>query len=204
LILSDVMMPIMDGFEFLDKVKAHDKWRGLPFIMLTARAEIQTRLNALRIGVDDYLLKPFDEEELLVRVKNLLGNYKERVATTQVIPEDTLEQPKEITISKTDQEWLTTLEQLIFKEMNNSTFSVDFLADVLSINRKTLYNKIKELAGLTPTKYIRAIRLQKAKNLLEEGMAINVVALQVGFQNTEYFSALFKENFGKAPSSYGN
>jgi len=204
LILSDVMMPIMDGFEFLKKVKAHDKWRGLPFIMLTARAEIPTRLNALRIGVDDYLLKPFDEEELLVRVKNLLGNYKERVATTQVIPEDTLEQPKEITISKTDQEWLTTLEQLIFKEMNNSTFSVDFLADVLSINRKTLYNKIKELAGLTPTKYIRAIRLQKAKNLLEKGMAINVVALQVGFQNTEYFSALFKENFGKAPSSYEN
>jgi signal transduction histidine kinase/DNA-binding response OmpR family regulator/ligand-binding sensor domain-containing protein len=204
LILSDVMMPIMDGFEFLKKVKAHDKWRGLPFIILTARAEIPTRLNALRIGVDDYLLKPFDEEELLVRVKNLLGNYKERVATTQVIPEDTLEQPKEITISKTDQEWLTTLEQLIFKEMNNSTFSVDFLADVLSINRKTLYNKIKELAGLTPTKYIRAIRLQKAKNLLEKGMAINVVALQVGFQNTEYFSALFKENFGKAPSSYEN
>jgi YesN/AraC family two-component response regulator len=204
LILSDVMMPVMDGFEFLEKVKANDKWRGLPFIMLTARAEMQTRLNALRIGVDDYLLKPFDEEELLVRIKNLVANYKERIVTARIISEDTIEQPKEIMVLKADQEWLATLEQLIFAEMDNSIFSVDFLAEALSINRKTLYNKIKELTGLTPTKYIRAIRLQKAKNLLEKGIAVNVVAQQVGFQNTEYFSTLFKENFGKLPSFYGD
>jgi DNA-binding response OmpR family regulator len=204
LILSDVMMPVMDGFEFLEKVKANDKWRGLPFIMLTARAEMQTRLNALRIGVDDYLLKPFDEEELLVRVKNLIANYKERIATTRILSEDTVEQPKEIMVLKADQEWLAALEQLIFAEIDNSIFSVDFLAEALSINRKTLYNKIKELTGLTPTKYIRAIQLQKAKNLLEKGIAVNVVALQVGFQNTEYFSTLFKENFGKPPSFYRN
>jgi signal transduction histidine kinase/DNA-binding response OmpR family regulator len=153
LILSDVMMPVMDGFEFLEKVKANDKWRGLPFIMLTARAEMQTRLNALRIGVDDYLLKPFDEEELLVRVKNLIANYKERIATTRILSEDTVEQPKEIMVLKADQEWLAALEQLIFAEIDNSIFSVDFLAEALSINRKTLYNKIKELTGLTPTKY---------------------------------------------------
>ena len=202
LILSDVMMPIMDGFEFLERVKANEQWQGLPFIMLTARAEMETRLNALRIGVDDYLLKPFDEEELLVKVQNLLVNQRERIAAARTISEDTTETSKEVIVLKTNQEWLVALEQLIFEEMNNPIFSVDFLAEILSMTRKTLHNKIKHLSGLTPIRYIRAIRLQRAKSLLEKGVTVSAVAQQVGFQSPEYFSTLFKESFGKSPSYY--
>jgi YesN/AraC family two-component response regulator len=194
------MMPIMDGFEFLEKVKAHDKWRGLPFIMLTARAETYTRLNALRIGVDDYLLKPFDEEELFVRVKNLLGNYRERKI---FIEEEALDESIasiEPIVSAADQQWLEQTEKLILKEMNNPIFSNDYLAELLSINRNVLYEKIKSLTGLTPTKYIRVICLQKAKNLLAQGKTIKEISYEVGFQKPEYFSKMFKKQFGKLPS----
>ncbi|MBL4710542.1 MAG: response regulator [Flavobacteriales bacterium] len=200
LILSDVMMPIMDGFEFLEKVKSHDKWRGLPFIMLTARAELQTRLNALRIGVDDYLLKPFDEEELLVRVKNLVANYTERKI---FIEEEALDESIasiESIVSAADQQWLEQTEKIVLKEMGNAIFSNDYLADLLSISRDFLYKKIKSLTGLTPTKYTRVIRLQKAKILLQQGKSVKEVSYEVGFQKPEYFSKLFKKEFGKLPS----
>jgi YesN/AraC family two-component response regulator len=202
LILSDLMMPIMDGFEFLEKVKANDKWRGLPFIMLTARAELQTRLSALRIGVDDYLLKPFDEEELLVRVKNLIGNQTERKI---FVEEEALHENSdsiETNISAVDQQWLEQTEKLILKEMGNSIFSNDHLADLLSISRDVLYKKIKSLTGLTPTSYTRLIRLQKAKSLLHQGKSVKEVSHEVGFQKPEYFSKLFKKEFGKLPSEY--
>jgi DNA-binding response OmpR family regulator len=182
MILSDIMMPVMDGFEFLEKVKANDKWRGLPFIMLTARAEMQTRLNALRIGIDDYLLKPFDEEELLVRVKNLIANYKERKIFVEEEALDESTASVEPIISAADQQWLIQTESLILKEVNNPIFSNDYLADLLLINRNTLYEKLKSLTGLTPTRYIRVIRLQKAKILLEQGKTIKEVSYEVGFQ----------------------
>jgi signal transduction histidine kinase/CheY-like chemotaxis protein len=202
LIISDVMMPIMDGFEFLEKVKADEQWSSLPFIMLTARAEIQTKLKALRIGVDDYLLKPFDEEELLVRIANLLANYDERQAFAQT---ETLDETAVIltpSISDDDQKWLITIENIILEKMNDSIFSIDYLSDVVYMNRKTFYKKLKQLTGLTPIKYIRLIRLQKAKSLLEQGKSVKEAALQVGFQKAGYFSTLFKKEFGKSPSEY--
>ena len=200
LILSDVMMPIMDGFDFLEKVKANDRTRGLPFIMLTARAESQTRLNALRIGVDDYLIKPFNEEELLVRVKNLIANYKERKIFIAEESHDENSALLEPIISAPDQQWLEQAEKLILKEMGNGVFSNDYLADLLSISRDTLYKNIKIFTGLTPTKYARLIRLQKAKTLLAQGKSVKEVSYEVGFQKPEYFSKLFKKEFGKLPS----
>ncbi|MCR9290829.1 MAG: response regulator, partial [Bacteroidetes bacterium] len=200
LILSDVMMPIMDGFELLEKVKAHPQWRGLPFIMLTARAEMPTKLKALRVGVDDYLLKPFQEEELLVRIANLLANYDERKAYAQTETTDETKTPSQLTISEDDQKWLEKVEQIILEKMNDSLFSIDYLAELHALNRKTFYKKIKQLTGLTPTKYIRAIRLQKAKLLLEQGKSVKEAAYEVGFQKADYFSSLFKAEFGKSPS----
>ena len=202
LIISDVMMPIMDGFEFLEKVKANPKWSSLPFIMLTARAEIQTKLKALRIGVDDYLLKPFEEEELLVRIANLLANYEERQAFAQTETVDETAPLPMPTISVADQEWLATVESLVLKEMNDSLFSIDYISELLQTSRRTFYKKIKQSTGLTPTKYIRTIRLQKAKSLLEQGKTVKETADEVGFQKVDYFSTLFKKEFGKSPSQY--
>jgi signal transduction histidine kinase/DNA-binding response OmpR family regulator/ligand-binding sensor domain-containing protein len=202
LILSDVMMPIMDGFELLEKVKAHEQWGGLPFIMLTARAEMPTKLKALRIGVDDYLLKPFDEEELLTRIGNLIANYEERQAFLQTEPIVETTTSEESQLSATNQEWLEKVEKIILKEMNNSMFSNEYLAKLLFVSSNSLYRKIKSLTGLTPNKYIRLIRLQQAKLLLQQGKPVHITANEVGFQKVEYFSILFKKEFGKLPSEF--
>ena len=202
LILSDIMMPEMDGYQLLEHLKSTDYFRNIPVIMLTARADIQDKLKALRIGVDDYLLKPFDEEELLTRIENLLANYEERKAFVQTENTEETNISNEPTISEEDQKWLENVENLILKEMNNSIFSVDYIAELLFISPRTLYRKIKSLTGLTPSKYIRTIRLQQAKILLEKGKSVKKTAYEVGFQKVDYFSKLFKKEFGKSPSEY--
>jgi DNA-binding response OmpR family regulator/anti-sigma regulatory factor (Ser/Thr protein kinase) len=200
LILSDIIMPVMDGYELLTILKSKADYRNIPVIMLTARADIQDKLKALRIGVDDYILKPFDEEELFVRIENLLANYEER--KTFLLSIDTTNPEVSLLISEDDQKWLEEVETIILKEMNNSIFSNDYLAGILSLHRRVLYHKIKALTGLTPTRYIRIIRLQRAKLLLDQGNSVKEVAYQVGFQTPEYFSTLFKKEFGKSPSQY--
>ncbi|MFT5913210.1 MAG: DNA-binding response OmpR family regulator/anti-sigma regulatory factor (Ser/Thr protein kinase) [Paraglaciecola sp.] len=203
LILSDIMMPVMDGYELLTILKSKADYRNIPVIMLTARADIQDKLKALRIGVDDYLLKPFDEEELLTRIKNLLVNYEERqaLAKTENIEETTTEVDADVA-AQIDAEWLEKMEEIVIAKMQDSQFSTEYLAELMFVNRKTLYLKIKILTGLTPNKYIRSIRLQKAKILLEEGKSVKETAYQVGFQKVQYFSKLFKSEYGKSPSNY--
>jgi YesN/AraC family two-component response regulator len=198
------MMPVMDGFEFLEKVKAHPQWRQIPFIMLTARAEIQTKLKALRIGVDDYLLKPFEEEELLVRIENLLNNYELREEYRQSDISNKNANDTPANISDRDAAWLRKLEDTVKKEMNNSLFGNDYLAEQLNINRNTLYHKIKSLTGLTPNQYVRTIRLRVAKELLESGQikTLTEITTKVGFQKNDYFSKIFKKEFGKSPMTY--
>jgi CheY-like chemotaxis protein len=203
LILSDVMMPIMDGFEFLKTVKAEAAYRNIPFIMLTARVELKDKLKALRIGVDDYLMKPFDEVELLTRIENLLANYEERKNFVIESPNTNETAVEEHTITPKEQLWLEELEQLVLKEIDNSIFSIDYLIDQLNINRNTFYNKTKALTGLSPNQYIRTIRLQMAKELLTTtDLSIKEIATKVGFKKTDYFSRLFKKEYGKSPSAY--
>lgn len=200
LILSDVMMPIMDGFEFLEKVKANEQWSQIPVIMLTARAEMKNKLKALRIGVDDYMVKPFSEEELMVRIENLLGNYEERKAYLEAQPISN----EATKIIENGNDWLLKLEGIIIADIGNPIFSVDYVAERLSINRNKLYQKVKSLTGLTPNQYFRTVRLQKAKELLETGSCKSVkeTAIQVGFYKIDYFSSLYKKQFGKSPSEY--
>jgi signal transduction histidine kinase/DNA-binding response OmpR family regulator len=205
LILSDVMMPIMDGFEFLEIVKSKAEYRNIPFIMLTARVELKDRLKALRIGVDDYLIKPFNEAELLTRIKNLLKNYENRldfhsenqpIEAAEIVENDFL-------ISEADRLWLQKLETIILKEVNNSIFNIDYLVELLEINRNAFYSKVKALTGLSPNKYIQAIRLQMAKDLLENtDFSIKEITQKVGFKTPDYFTRLFKKEYGKLPSEY--
>lgn len=203
-VISDVMMPIMDGFELLETVKSNAAWRNIPFIMLTARAELKDKLKALRIGVDDYLIKPFDETELLVRIENLLNNYEERQAFHQQTQENSETETEDLPIiTEAEKEWLERLETIIQKEMNDSIFTVDYLAEAMNESRNAFFAKVKQLTGLSPNNYIRAIRLQKAKELLETSdLLVNEVSQKVGFQSTDYFSRLFKKEFGKSPSDY--
>lgn len=205
LILSDIMMPIMDGFQFLEKLKSNETFRHIPFIMLTARADIQDKLKALRIGVDDYLIKPFDEEELLARISNLLSNAKTRKIFLQEKPNDEIvKDPLKISNFNQELSWLENLENLIRKEVKNDLLSVSWIAQKMFLSERQLNRRIKSLTGLGPIQYIREIRLQEGRKLIEESKVKTVkeAALAVCFKDEKYFSQLFFERFGKNPSDF--
>ncbi len=207
LVLSDVMMPMMDGFQLLKELRSNDEMNHIPIVMLTARADMEDRLNALRIGVDDYLLKPFDEEELLIRIKNLLKNYAVRKsiqADSEEFKKAKNDALKKKAIAEEDQAWLEGLEKVILEFLSDSRFNMDFLGDQMSMSRRQLQRKIKKLVGLTPKEYINEVRLHEARILLETGKVkmVKSAAFKVGYTDPQYFSAQFKERFGKVPSEY--
>jgi signal transduction histidine kinase/CheY-like chemotaxis protein/AraC-like DNA-binding protein len=214
LILSDIMMPIMDGYQLLETLKSSDDYRHIPVIMLTARAAQDDKLKALRIGVDDYLLKPFDEEELLVRIENLLLNTSNRLPLVQ---EENLKNGKatnhgetevastpEIMFTTEDIAWLVDLEQATIKELHQFYFGVEQLARSMYCSRQQLNRRVKQLTGLTASTYIKEARLNQAKFLLENKNcnSVKVVAIEVGFKDIKYFARQFKARFGKLPSDY--
>ena len=205
LILSDVMMPVMDGFQLLKNLKGSDQFRHIPVIMLTARAALGDKLKALRIGVDDYLLKPFETEELVVRITTLLKNTLERKMLYQpALAGQEQEEPEGPKLLKADLEWLEKLEHLVKEQISDPKFNLPQLASQLFISERQLHRRIKSLIGLTPNKYIREIKLQKARTLLEERICSTVleVSFAVGFSKADYFSKVFQQRFGKLPSAY--
>lgn len=229
LIISDIMMPEMDGYQLLEKLKDSDHFRGTPVIMLTALADLKDKLKALRIGVDDYMTKPFEEEELLARISNLLRNSRERKAfylqENSADPDNAAPRPKAAEIkepesqnseqgkgpnsqtnnfTKEDSQWLAAVEDKALEKIGNFDFTMDHLAFELSSNRWTIYRRIKQLTGLTATQYLKEIRLIHARHLLEQNLSNSVKALayDVGMKDVKYFSRQFKERFGKLPSEY--
>lgn len=205
LIISDVMMPIMDGFQLLEKLKSDDRYRHIPVVMLTARAEIKDKLKALRIGVDDYLVKPFEEEELLVRIENLLKYGQNRNLNALPIKEDSAgNTPKAPVMSEEDMQWLETLESTVLEKMENVNFTVEHLAQALAMSKSSLERRLKRLLDMTVSNYIKEIRFNQARSLLEMGKHTSVksVAYKVGFKDVKNFSRLFKKRFGKLPSAY--
>lgn len=212
-IISDVMMPRMDGFELLEKLKSHPEWKKLPVVLLTAKATIEHKIRALRIGVDDYLFKPFSTAELLARVQNLLHHYEQR--NEELYFEDILnpssgqkeqnnsESIPNVKLSEYDLHWLEKAEGVCKSNISNNNFSVPDLADQLALSERQLHRRINELTGLTPNKYIREIKLQYARELLEIGRYKTVaeVAYHVAFEKPEYFSKLFSDRFGVKPTS---
>jgi len=198
LILSDVMMPVMDGFQFLKELKSKDNLRHLPVVMLTARADIQDKLRALRTGVDDYLLKPFEEEELLVRIENLLDNQVAR--KVEIVKEKP--QKATFTISAKDKIWLEEFETYVKENLTSHLLTVPNLARNFAMSESSLLRQLKSLTGLSPIKYLQEVRLEKARILLEKGTfeSIARVANEVGYSDARTFSRSYKKRFGKLPS----
>ena len=204
LILSDLMMPVMDGYQLLEQLKSNDATRHIPVVMLTARAEAQDRLKALRIGVDDYLTKPFDEEELMVRIENLLN--LQAVRRTAISEEDisqtTPEVPSVPLMSVPDREWLETFEAYVQKHYAGGILSVSSLAYEFAMSESTLLRQLKRLTGLTPLQYIQEVRLCEARKFLENRTygSVAQVASKVGYEDASAFTRVFKQRFGKRPS----
>ncbi len=197
LVLSDVMMPEMDGFQLLKHVKKAQP--DLPFILLTARIETPDRLQALRLGVDDYLTKPFQQEELLARLHNLLQRYEAR-HTTASGEEDTPPESR----AAYDDKWLRQLESVIRTHLVDPNLSVERIAELMNISERSLHYKLKSFTGLTPNQYLTEARLVHAQRLLETKACQTVaeVCYAVGFKTPAYFAKLLKDRFGKTPSDY--
>lgn len=195
LILSDLMMPVMDGYQLLEKLKSHDLTRHLPVIMLTARADEKDKMKALRIGVDDYMIKPFEEDELMVRVENLLRNQASRY--TAHLPET-----ESVVISEEDQAWLSDFEAYVQEHLADAHLSVPALAEVFSMSESTLRRQIKRLTGLAPKQYLKEVRLEKAYTLIVKRShnSIAQVAYATGYTDTKSFSRAFKKKYRKPPS----
>jgi signal transduction histidine kinase/DNA-binding response OmpR family regulator/ligand-binding sensor domain-containing protein len=197
LVVSDMMMPRMDGMTLLRNLKTDDRLRDLPFVMLTARTALEDKLDALRTGVADYLTKPFDEDELLARVHNLLERARERDAWRAQAADEAAPHPP-----TAGEAWLLELEALVRSQLTDSRLQVGYLADALNLSERQLYRRVKESTGLSPNQYIQEIRLQTARTWLEAGRfsSVKEVSHAVGFGQTEYFSRLFQQRFGKNPS----
>ena len=208
LILSDVMMPRMDGFTLLEKVKSHPEWHTIPMVLLTARAAQEDKLQALTTGVDDYLTKPFDTKELLARIRNLLANYSEREKWQQKPQSSGTKAALDITFEEKPEdwgkEWLQQAEDIVKREMDNFKYKVTDLAAEMSISESQLLKKMKQLTGLTPNQFIREIKLQKARLLLESKAKSTIaeIAYAVGFDTPGYFTTVYEKRFGKRPGEY--
>lgn len=201
LIVSDVMMPIMDGLQFIENLKVDPKFNQIPVIMLTARADLQDKLKALRIGVDDYLLKPFSEEELKVRIENLLNNYASRSFITLENNEELIPRPK---FSQEDMEWLAMFEDYIRTNYTQQILNIPQIAHDMAMSESSLLRKLKQLTGLSPARYLQEVRLEKAMSYLNNRTynSVSKVAFEVGYSDSRTFSRNFKSRYGKSPSDY--
>lgn len=222
LIISDLMMPVLDGFNLLKKLKSSDNYRTIPVVMLTARADVQDKLTALRIGVDDYMIKPFIEEELLVRINNLLAAAKERqlyVQNTELEPSIALQgvlttnkQEKEKfpvpsqngTVSQEDLDWLADVEQKVLSSLKDFDFTLETLGTLVYLSPRQTRRRLKQLTGLSFSQYLKEARFKAARQLLEQQAVKSVkqLAYEVGLRDAKYFSQQFKAHFGKSPSAY--
>ncbi len=211
LVISDVMMPVMDGFELLGKIKEKPQHLQVPVIMLTARTAERDKLKALRIGVDDYLQKPFSNRELLARVNNLLEHYQQRqqwMEEQQGMAESTAGQTGTATekeaIEIVTDPWTENLEEVAKREVGNTQFNMAQLAYDLNLSERQLRRKIKAKTGLTPNQYFRCIKLDVARDFLETRryQTVAEVAHKVGFSNVHYFSKLYLAQYGKKPIDY--
>lgn len=198
LILSDIMMPGFDGFQLLETLRAQQQWQHIPVIFLTARANRDDRIRAFRIGVDDYLTKPFSVEELQVRIENALRNLEARREWAD------LNNDPEPSVPEATDLWLMELQQLVRQSMNDFKFNVDYLAQSMNMSRRVLYRQVRETTGMSANQFVQEIRLLEARTMLEtrQVRTLRELANAVGFQSGDYLSRLYRERFGKSPADY--
>ncbi len=197
LIISDVVMPNMDGLEFCEAVRKDSKISYLPFIMLTSKVGEKDRFKGLKFGADSYIRKPFSAEILRETVKNHLASQKRLLKKLEVDRGGEYSLP----VSKRD-DFLEELDRAINRNIEDYDLSIEQLAKELNVSQRQMQRKVKSLSGLTPKKYLRHRRLKAAEYLLKNGSgSVTEVAYTVGFNNLSLFSSYFKEEFGKLPST---
>ncbi len=199
-IISDVMMPKMDGFELCRRLKQDDRTSHIPIVLLTARADEDSRIEGLEYGADAYLSKPFSRRELLVRMEQLVAlrrRLRERFGNLQALP------PEADSLYGREREFIMRVQAIIHNYLSDNRFDLHALCRELGMARTPLHNKLKALTGRSTTHYIRAVRLQQARKLLlQTDLTVSEIAYRTGFNNPNYFSSSFKEEFGLSPSRF--
>lgn len=200
LIISDIMMPGMNGYKLCYTIKTNELTSHIPVILLTARADRESKLAGLEIGADDYLSKPFDADELKLIVRNRIE--ERRKLRDRFSKEITLE-PKQISITSLDEKFITKVLAIIEEHMDDETFSVDDLSREGGYSNMHFYRKIKALSGQTPSHFLRTIRLKRAAELLsKDSDNVTQIAYSVGFSSVSYFTKSFKAQFGVTPGQF--
>lgn len=217
LVISDLMMPVMDGFSLIKWMKSEAKFTEIPIVVLTAMPEEEDKINVLSIGVDEYLLKPFVVDELLIRIKNLLANSKIRrlwkqkqkegwAGETGLLRSEIAKRTESGVFqqSQEDKLKLKEAEQIIVENLNNKNFNVQVLAKKIAMSKRQLYRFMKLRVGMTPLAFIKEVKLQQARKILESKSAkdLKEVAQASGFKTVRNFSNNFEKRYGKKPSVF--
>jgi signal transduction histidine kinase/ligand-binding sensor domain-containing protein/DNA-binding response OmpR family regulator len=201
-VISDVMMPEMDGFTMLRMIKTNLNISDIPVIMLTSKADVGNRLEGLERGADAFLAKPFDMRELRMNIENLIHNrqrLKGKYSGAQ-LQSDKVDQPE---VKGNDEQLMERIMKAINANLSNSDFNVDMMTKEVGISRAQLHRKMKEMTGISTSEFIRNIRLEQAARLLrEQKVNVTQVAYAVGFSNLAHFSTIFRKHFGVAPSDF--
>ncbi len=199
-VISDIMMPQMDGFELCARIKDNQEFSHIPVILLTAKTNLQNKIEGLELGADAYIEKPLSMEYLQAQIDNLLDN---RRKLQEAFTHSPLARTGTIAVNKLDEQFLNRLADIIEKNMANPDFNVDKLAEYMYMSRSSLLRKIKGVSETSPNDFIRIIRLKKAAEILQEGVyKVNEVCFLVGFSSTSYFSKAFLKQFGVLPKDF--
>jgi DNA-binding response OmpR family regulator len=207
LIISDVMMPEMDGVEMVKRLRSDMATSHIPIILLTAKSDIDNRLKGLEVGADDYMTKPFSSSYLRARVDNLLKRHIDiyRLYSSDNGTETVGGQEDNKCITKRDQEFLDSLRLLIDKNIDNTELMIGDLATEMAMSRTVFFKKLKSLTGLAPNEFLREVRITKAARLLDtDEYSISQIADMVGICGSRYFAKCFKQKFGMTATEYKN
>jgi signal transduction histidine kinase/ligand-binding sensor domain-containing protein/AraC-like DNA-binding protein len=200
IIVSDVMMPRMDGFQLCEKLKTDERTSHIPVVLLTAKASTQDKIEGFHTGADDYIMKPFEPEELNARMKNLIA---QRKRIHEYFRRHGLVEIESKNITPVDQKFLQRVAEIVSEHISDACFGVESLAAAMAVSRSVLFKKIEALVGEPPSELIKRSRLNRAADLIERKCGnISEIALEVGFNNPSYFAESFKRQFGCTPSQY--
>jgi len=203
LIVSDVMMPNMDGIEMLDHLKNDFKTSHIPVILLSAKSTVENQVEGLRYGADIYMTKPFSPEILIYQVENLLQQRRKLMEYLRGENKKVELNPENVMVTSKDEEFLKQLTRIVDDNIPNSNFNIEEIAAVVGLGRSSFFKKVKGLTGFAPVELVRDFRIKRAVQLMQSGdYSISEIAFLSGFNSAAYFSTCFKEKYLETPSEY--
>ena len=200
LVISDIMMPVMDGLTLCREIKNNINTSHIPVLLLTAKHEEESKMEGLKSGADDYIFKPFNEEILKIKIKNVLA-FRENLRRNY---ENQLKiEPSSITTTSRDLEFIEKAIRVVESSMSDSNFDIRTFASKMAVSPSTMLRKMKAITGESSDKFIRSLRLKRAAQLLRDSqLSVTEICYEVGFSSQKHFSATFKKQFEQSPSDY--